>query len=178
MVVSFGSDFFSYNCSQWADLGASYPLIDDRSSEIWKLFGNGTVPRNVILDSNGKVHYSRIGYNEADVIALLDQLLSTQSTAPVQTPGSAQLLAAYPNPFNAGTQIQFELDRTRPIQLLIFDQKGHIVKTVMTGLRSQGQYSVQWNGQNDAGNDMPSGVYMVTLITESTRSSQKIILLK
>lgn len=178
MVVAMGKDFSRYTCEQWAALGATFPIIDDRSSEIWKLFGNGAVPRNIIMDNTGKLYYSKTGYNESEVTAILDSLLATQSVDPTQTPHSARLISAYPNPFNAGTRIEFELDHAEAVQLIIYDAAGKKVKTLHSGFHSEGQHTLRWDGENDEGRLISSGVYLVRLQTSGSSSSKKILYLK
>jgi len=176
--VSMGNDFNSRTCSEWAGLGATYPLIDDRSTEIWRSFGNGAVPRNVLIDSDGKLHYSSIGFNESAITTILDTLLSTQSVDPTNMPSSARLVSSYPNPFNAGLQLEFELDHAQTINIDIHDSQGRPVRTLFSGNRSGGTHRLSWTGEDNQGEQLSSGVYLILLKTPEALDSRKILYLK
>lgn len=174
-----GSDFNSYTCQSWADLGASYSLADDRSSTIWSDFGNGAVPRNVIIDSEGLVRYSAIGYNETAVSSLLDELLSAVGVDDTeQQPDVHQVISNYPNPFNAGTRIKFQLPQSGVMSLTIHNARGQRVRTLLNNSLEAGSHTVEWNTLDDKGVDLPSGIYMAILQTNNFQESQKLLLLK
>ena len=174
-----GSDFNSYSCEAWSNLGASYPLADDRSTAIWSDFGSGAVPRNVILDSDGVVVYNSTGFNEGAITAVLDELLSANGLDEIsQQPNRPVLTANYPNPFNAGTQIQFEMPDPLSIQMDIYNEKGIVVKHLINTRVGRGPHEVFWNGRDNNGLSLPSGVYVVSLITPTSQSSRKVLLLK
>lgn len=178
MMISLGNHFSSLTCREWSGLGATYPIIDDRSSELWRTLSGGYTPYNIIVDLNGQVRYASTGFNETAINTILDTLLATQSINPEQTPVSAKLISAYPNPFNAGTRIEFELDYAEAVQLNIYDATGRKVKTLHSGFHSEGQHTLRWNGDNDDGRLISSGIYLVRLQTSESSSSKKILYLK
>jgi len=177
-IVSLGNNFNSYTCTQWSDFGASYPIGDDRSTAIWGDFGNGVVPRNVIVDSEGVVRYSAIGYNEAAITTLLDELLSVVSVDEGYQPESHQLMHSYPNPFNAGTQIKYEILKSGRSTLTIYDGRGQQVSTLFQKNLEAGQYTVSWNGLDEHGDELSSGIYFARLQNGELQETHKLVLLK
>ncbi len=177
-IVSLGNDFNSYTCTQWSDFGASYLLGDDRSSAIWSDFGNGVVPRNVIIDSEGLVRYSAIGYNETEVTTLLNELLTVVAVDDSYEPESHQIIQSYPNPFNASTQIEFAVFQSGQTTLSIFNGRGQEVKTLIWGQVEAGEYVASWDGRNERRDNLPSGVYFVRLQSGSLSETQKLLMLK
>jgi len=174
-----GNDFNSLNCEAWASLGASFPIADDRGSRVWNDFGNGAIPRNTILDSEGVVHYNSIGYNESAITAILDELLMVVTTEqPLEVPLRSSLLSISPNPFNAETRIQFDLPVQSEVEVTIYDGQGRQVRQLLAGKLAGGSHSVTWNSRNDMGEELPSGVYIATLNYGSDQHSQKLLLLK
>ncbi|MBC8375798.1 MAG: T9SS type A sorting domain-containing protein [FCB group bacterium] len=167
------------NCQAWANLGATYPVADDRSSGIWSDFGTGAIPRNAIIDMNGVVRYNSVGYNESAVTGILDELLLvTGLDEEKETPKQHNLLTVFPNPFNAEAQIQFEIPRSGQVTLSIYDSQGRAVRRLLNLELSVGSHQLTWNTRDDSGSELPSGVYMVTLAHDGGRDTRKLLLLK
>lgn len=179
MIVGLGNDFNSLNCQAWANLGATFPIADDRSSGIWSDFGTGAIPRNAIIDTDGVVRYNSIGYNESAVMAILDDLLSvTGIVSETESPEKHQLISVFPNPFNGETQIEFELPRSGYVTLSIYDGKGSKVRQLLASNISAGSHQIIWNSRDESGSELPSGVYIATLAHTKGLDTRKILLLK
>jgi hypothetical protein len=85
----------------------------------------------------------------------------------------------YPNPFNSQTQITFDLYNTATIDLNIYDTNGGLVKSLINGeSRDEGSYIVQWDGTNDKGNSLSSGVYFYKLKVGNFIETKSMILQK
>jgi hypothetical protein len=179
LVVSLGNDFNSLTCEAWANLGATFPIADDRSAEIWRDFGSGAIPRNTIIDQNGVVRYNRIGFDEAAVNAVLDDLLAVTATdEKIEFPRQHRLISVFPNPFNGETQIKFELQHSGHVSLTILDGRGGRVRQLLSTNARAGSYQVFWNGRDESGAELPSGVYLATLAHDQGSHTRKILLLK
>ena len=85
---------------------------------------------------------------------------------------------AYPNPFNPRTTFEFELPAGGPIQVTVFDLAGRKVRALMDETLTRGTHSVVWDGSNDDGRILPSGVYFVQAVTSGTVSTGKVVLSK
>ena len=83
-----------------------------------------------------------------------------------------------PNPFNPITTISFELDRNGPASIEIFDIAGRRVKTLLNQDLGAGNHHVMWNGRDDAGRTVASGVYVYRLKTANMELSRRMVLLK
>lgn len=71
---------------------------------------------------------------------------------------------AWPNPFNASTQIRYRLGRDTVVRLFIFDSAGQRVRQLYDGLQSAGDHVRPWDGRNDAGQPVASGVYQYRIV--------------
>ncbi len=97
------------------------------------------------------------------------------------TAGSLNVNRLYqntPNPFNPRTQIKFSLAQSGPVQISIFDVNGRLVKTLVNGTRTAGTYTEVWDGTNDLGKKVGSGVYWSQMKAGSFVSNKKMVILK
>ncbi|MBU8932373.1 MAG: M6 family metalloprotease domain-containing protein [candidate division Zixibacteria bacterium] len=84
---------------------------------------------------------------------------------PVQLPTNAPLGQNYPNPFNPSTTIDFALDATSEVRIDIYNLLGQKVTTLLDETKSKGTHSVVWNGTNDHGQEIASGVYFYRMVS-------------
>jgi flagellar hook assembly protein FlgD len=90
-----------------------------------------------------------------------------------------ELFQNYPNPFNGSTQITFSLKKQESVSLVIYDLSGKEVKTLLNSQgRTIGRHEVVWNGINNAGKEVSSGVYIYSLSTKDFTQSKKLLYLK
>ena len=88
------------------------------------------------------------------------------------------LAKPYPNPFNPTVQIAFNLSRPGPAELAIFDVMGHRVRTLVDGSFGAGEHSATWNGRDDTGRRLASGVYFVRLSAQDLFETRKVVMTK
>ena len=94
-------------------------------------------------------------------------------------PDGAHLEQNYPNPFNRGTAIRFALPNDAEVELGIFNLTGQPVATLAIGWRQAGEYTLHWDGRDDAGRDLASGFYTCRLRIGSTGiSTRKLLLIR
>ena len=93
-------------------------------------------------------------------------------------PARFNLEQNYPNPFNAGTEIAFELSQAGPVRLEIYSLLGEKIRTLVNETRDAGVFRSYWDGCNEAGISVPSGIYIYSLITPSRTASRKAVLIK
>ena len=84
----------------------------------------------------------------------------------------------YPNPFNPQTTINFELPTKSYIKLQIYDIYGKLIKTLVNSQKTEGYYSVIWDGRNEKGNFVESGVYLYQLKNSENTKTKAMTLLK
>ena len=95
-----------------------------------------------------------------------------------QRPGSFVLNQNYPNPFNPATTIRFDLPDAGEIDLAVYNVSGQRVATLARGQRSAGTYSLRWDGLDDSGRELASGVYLYSLQAEGQTQHRKLLLLR
>ncbi len=94
------------------------------------------------------------------------------------TPGNFQLSQNYPNPFNPETRISYRLSTGGFTTLTVHDQLGRTIRTLVSQNQASGEHTVVWDGKDNSGNIVPSGVYFYSLKTGTTVESKKMVLLK
>ncbi|HSD63519.1 MAG TPA: LamG-like jellyroll fold domain-containing protein [Ignavibacteriaceae bacterium] len=93
-------------------------------------------------------------------------------------PGRYELSQNYPNPFNPTTTIKFGIPKAGQVVLVVYDILGRKIKTLLNENTHVGYHSVVWDGTNDYGNRVSTGIYFYQLNAGSTQLTQKMILLK
>lgn len=78
-------------------------------------------------------------------------------------PQNFKLYPAYPNPFNASTVIRYELKNARPVRLAIYNLLGQEVRLLFDGIQAAGNHQSNWDGKDNQGIDLPSGLYFCRL---------------
>jgi hypothetical protein len=84
----------------------------------------------------------------------------------------------YPNPFNAGTVIKFNLQRPADVNLTIYNILGQRVRTLAEGRMPAGSHTLNWDGRDEKGLDLSSGVYFYRLQAGEQAETKRLILLK
>ena len=97
--------------------------------------------------------------------------------APITAAGTATLLANTPNPFNAATNLRFELPEGAPYEIAVYDAAGERV-TGFRGIGRAGVNEVLWDGRDHQGRSVSSGVYYYRLETGAGADSGKMVLVK
>ena len=94
-------------------------------------------------------------------------------------PAVSKLHQNVPNPFNPTTTIKFDLAHDGQVRLQIFDVAGHLVRTLVNGTLTRGyNQAVTWNGLDEGGRRVPSGVYFYQLVTDDLTATNKMVMLK
>ncbi|OQC05301.1 MAG: Carboxypeptidase T precursor [Candidatus Cloacimonetes bacterium ADurb.Bin089] len=89
------------------------------------------------------------------------------------------LLPNSPNPFNPETTLYFTLAKhNTPVSLTIYNLKGQLVRHLVSGVLASGKHSFVWNGLDDAGKEVSSGVYFSCLSTPDYQQTRKMLLAK
>jgi len=93
-------------------------------------------------------------------------------------PAETVLHQNYPNPFNPATTIAYEVHRDGPVELTVYEVTGVRVATLVNTNRPSGVHEVKWNGRDQAGNPVASGVYFYRLVAEGATRTRKMVLLR
>jgi len=88
------------------------------------------------------------------------------------------LFQNFPNPFNPLTTIEYSVAKASPVELTIYDIRGQGVRTLVRENKLAGKYAAAWDGKNDGGRPISTGVYFCRLKIGSFASVKKMVLLK
>lgn len=103
---------------------------------------------------------------------------ATPVTDPSVPPIETALNAAYPNPFNPSTTISFSLQTAAQTSLDIYNQKGQLVKTLVNTPLAAGSHSFSWNGTDEQGQPVSSGLYFYRMKSGKYSATKKMVMMK
>ena len=93
-------------------------------------------------------------------------------------PNDFSLKQNYPNPFNPSTRIQYSLPKDTYVSIDIFDVSGKIVKSLVNSFQRAGVKNIMWEGNNDFGQTLSAGMYILVFNCDEYYASKKMLLLK
>jgi hypothetical protein len=93
-----------------------------------------------------------------------------------EEPSSFELAQNYPNPFNPGTRIKFHVPATSMVHLEVFNITGQHIATLLEEKRAGGEHELVWDGRNDLGQPVPSGVYLLSIRAGEFAQTRKMVL--
>ena len=125
----------------------------------------------------GNIPNNKWGYGKIDVLAALEHLEINNPIAETSVPRSIKLNQNYPNPFNPTTVISYSIHKTTKVQLAVYNVLGQKIRTLFNDMQEQGIYKVIWDGNDDVGKAVASGIYFYRLITDGHSQTRKMILL-
>jgi hypothetical protein len=102
----------------------------------------------------------------------------TEGVTAAAVPPALAAVSAAPNPFNPRTDLSFRIPGDGPVQLRIHRPDGGLVRTLVDGTLTAGDHRATWLGRDDAGRTMPSGTYLVQLVTAAGGSTSKVMLVR
>lgn len=122
-----------------------------------------------------------VGTSYEYVLLIVHEAGGETRSQPVRVTTPALALALYqnePNPFNPSTRIRFLVPEATHVRLVVYDSRGRAVATLLDEDREPGTGEIVWNGRNDSGAAVVSGVYFYRLETPRRVLTRKLILLK
>ena len=109
----------------------------------------------------------------------LDEILTIPVSIDVpERPVSLQLTNIYPNPFNNQTQVSFSTPHTGELEISIYDLAGRNIRHLKSGSYGAGEYNMTWNGLDDFGRQVPSGIYVLRIDHDNYTQVGKMQLIK
>ncbi len=154
--------------SSWQEFEYDISAVADGESTVYLRWTMGTTDSSWL--------YSGWNIDNVEIWGLGGDVTATEN-APA--PAKSGIVSNLPNPFNPKTEIHFALAEAGAVELAIFDVAGRQVTTLLEGRREAGNHSATWNGTDDAGHSVSSGIYFARLKTEAgTVDTSKLTLLK
>jgi len=93
-------------------------------------------------------------------------------------PAAFRLAAGFPNPFNPQTTLGFDLPSPARARLRVFDARGRLVRSLLDAELPAGRHWTEWDGRDDAGHELGSGVYFARLEAGAEKATNKLVLLR
>ena len=161
-------------------------LIAQRGVPYWALDGTPYMtssvnsPKGVLVDEKGDLYITA-----ANVLRIVGRGVPT--TVPIASaveepiatlPQAASLAQNYPNPFNPSTVVGFQLPTPAQVELAIYNLLGQRVVTLVDEVREAGAHAAQWNGRDEAGSELASGVYVCRFRAGSHQQTRRLVLLR
>lgn len=160
-------DFFvsmQYDGTNYTELGADVPPGNGRAYE---------------FDASKSSWYNLTGSNDYTLF-MRATIKSFTSVVEIDSrvPEKFEVSQNFPNPFNPSTAIKYSLPVSVPVSMMIYDVNGKKVAELVNNKQNAGTYSVTWNGKNDRGNLVSSGIYYCRIIAGDFVKTNKMILMK
>lgn len=177
--------------SQWAEgqalePGVNWSELESRGTGSWTPVyqGPATSLPGLPSDARGTVFFrARVRSSQGKFSSWSNVFCETLQTADVPSGRTAATIGSeaalevnYPNPFNPSTLIRFELPHSSDVRLSIYDILGRCVCDLVDGHLPAGIHAVVWDGMDNRGRKVPSGVYMYRLSAGSFAAVRKMIL--
>jgi len=119
------------------------------------------------------------GFGDSEFNVVLDENITAVEDNDLPNPLLVNgLRQNYPNPFNPQTTIEYSLRDDIQISLRIYNLKGQVVKTLFEGIHEAGNFKVVWNGFDNQGREVASGIYFYRLKTDHYDRIHKMLLVK
>lgn len=174
---------FVYEGWRLPELTDRYIYSDHGSGNLWALDYSQGAPVSTFLVSGDRYVFTSLGVDasgEIYVLSLLDKVYRLSRTdatpAPTRPARTIHLDLPRPNPFNPSTQLRYELFAPGEAQLTIYDVAGRRVRGLADGFHDVGEHSATWNGRNDDGVVVASGVYLVELRSGPHTARTRVVL--
>jgi hypothetical protein len=166
-IAIFGIDTVKdYRVDFYADLNMSGSYDPPPTDHAWRETFTNT-EGNYILEFMHNMNFTDIGFPTAIADFIAGNL-----------PDGYRLDQNYPNPFNPSTTISYQLPVTGYVSLSIFNSIGQKIATLVSEDKPAGSYQITWNGKNDFGQTMSSGVYFYRLQTENYHQVKRMALVR
>lgn len=124
----------------------------------------------------GGSYTTMLGASEWNFGGVSDGSVTAAPESP--TPPAPLVVHATPNPFGASTSLQFTLAQTEPADVAVYSVTGRLVRHLRSGVLPAGRQSLEWDGRDDEGRAVGSGVYLFRVRTPSQRLTGKLLRLK
>jgi carboxyl-terminal processing protease len=169
-----------------AGLAVSYPLGRSLDANFMiQIDSDSTMRGGVIPDIRVPVTRETMNARYADsedvelnyAVEYLDGISSVIDD-PLFQPGRIQLLANYPNPFNALTAISYVLPEPAHIKLTVYNINGREIAILAQGLREAGRHITMWNGADSRGREVESGIYFCKMTAGHSTRVRKMVFVR
>jgi hypothetical protein len=174
-----GEDFWTAEVS--SDGGTSWVTLETTnvSERIWKIM-EFNLDEFVSVTETMRVRFIASDFNNGSIVEAGVDDVQVFLTGVTDAPGAGQALrfglsAARPNPSHAGASIGFSLAKAGTANLAVYDVAGRLVRTLVDGTRTAGPQAILWDGRDDRGARVASGIYLVRLQGDGRSEVKKLV---
>ena len=121
---------------------------------------------------------SNISYDIKIIMGELDYVQQMSDEILENIPSIFSLSQNYPNPFNPVTKLDYNLPLRSKVNISIYNVLGQEIKTLVNGVKEYGYHSTTWNGQDNVGRELASGVYFARITSQGFTKTRKMLLVK
>jgi len=161
---------------------ASFNMLQSQNLEAWGEGWNLVAQQNYTYDTFGNpltwTSYNVYDSNLEPEMRRLNTYSEVTSNEDNVNPVNQASIQVYPNPFNPETNIAFELSISSLVSLDIYNLKGQKVRNLISEVKPAGTHQIVFNGTDDKGRALNSGIYFARLSSNDGRVSRKLILQK
>ena len=188
VFINNGDDFEEMSASGFGSDSAPWISIENgvgriESGEIYNV--NVSVDTKELQpgDYLGRIEFSTNSDTEQNLsvpvkLKVIPGISSGVNTDLKNVPVSIVLGQNYPNPFNSSTIISYSINAQDHYRMLIFDVKGKLVRNLFSTYKNCGNYTIKWDGKDDFGKNVSSGLYLLVLKSKRTIKSIKMMYLR
>jgi hypothetical protein len=188
-----GFDVYAYDTSYYQQGGFMMMKSDTTHTDgSYRIGGLRTGYYKVIVETEcGSIWYNnKSSWSQADIVGVtmpnntpninfnLATSVEEEEDQTSQRPTEFVLSQNYPNPFNPETQIEYTLQSPAQVTLQIYNLLGQKVKTLVNEQKPAGSYRIFWDGKNEAGKAVASGIYFYGLKANGVSQTKRMVLLK
>jgi len=138
-----------------------------------------TIPVSAVgekFDGVGEISLLNAGFEEGVKAELNRDVLSPKA----MLPKAFALSQNYPNPFNPSTTVAYDIPEGKEafVRMNVYNMRGQLIRTLVDELKSEGSYQVQWDGLDNSGRRVSSGVYFYRIVAGEFSQTRKMVILK
>jgi len=119
-----------------------------------------------------------INNNTSEFCDNMPVLVSGVDESSEEKPMRYSLSQNYPNPFSSVTRIEYAVPKTTHVSLAVYEVSGRLIRVLVDGVKSPAYYTVSWDGRDNNGGKVSSGIYFCRFETKEYRTAKKLILIQ
>ncbi len=139
---------------------------------------HGFEQRLITSDEGGNLVIRGLLVKDYPIIVRFSSITTGVQSDVVENPTKYSLYQNFPNPFNPTTQISFDLPKQSQVTISIFNSAGQLVRRLVNSDYVAGSHNIVWNGRNDLGKPVASGLYLYTIRASGFVRTKKMVMLK
>lgn len=149
-------------------------IAPDSTAQFYVQFSADTLPGI----QQGVLLFHHNGLTSPDSVFVQADVITGIASDEGILPRAFALRQNYPNPFNPSTTIRYQVPQSNDVKLVIYNMLGQTVRTLVDTRVPAGHHSVEWDGRDDGGKEMASGVFLYRLTAQDFVQSRKMLLIR